>query len=155
MADGVIREKKLISSYTHFPVWTFCGGAMSRTSELVKLPGAVAAGLFSRKGFLEEFEGALTEAEAGEMVHLCTAISMTMEMQGRLLGRMAGQSGWDGFYGWMTWGPEMSIVTIHDSMCIVKGRQTSFNQVIKAMTASADTEPIKPGGKGEPNANIG
>jgi roadblock/LC7 domain-containing protein len=80
---------------------------------------------------------------------------MTMEMQGRLLGRMAGQSGWDSFYGWMTWGPEMAIVTIHDSMCVVQGQQTSFNQVIKAMTESADTEPIKPGGKGEPNANIG
>ncbi|MDO9009973.1 MAG: DUF2173 family protein [Thiobacillus sp.] len=119
------------------------------------LPGTVAAGLFSRKGFLEEFEGALTEAEAGEMVHLCAAITLTMEMQGRLLGRMAGQSGWDSCYGWMTWGPEMSIVTIHDSMCIVQGQQTSFNQVIQAMTASADTEIIKPGGKGEPNASIG
>ncbi|OGU23939.1 MAG: hypothetical protein A2580_00830 [Hydrogenophilales bacterium RIFOXYD1_FULL_62_11] len=128
---------------------------MSRASELVELPGTVAAGLFSRKGFLEEFEGALTEAEAGEMVHLCAAITLTMEMQGRLLGRMAGQSGWDSCYGWMTWGPEMSIVTIHDSMCIVQGQQTSFNQVIQAMTASADTEIIKPGGKGEPNASIG
>jgi roadblock/LC7 domain-containing protein len=128
---------------------------MSRASELVKLPGTVAAGLFSRKGFLEEFEGMMTEAEAGEMVHLCAAITLTMEMQGRLLGRMAGQSGWDSCYGWMTWGPEMSIVTVHDSMCIVQGKQTSFNQVIKAMTASAGTEIIKPGGKGEPNANIG
>jgi len=128
---------------------------MSRASVLVKLPGTVAAGLFSRKGFLEEFEGALTEAEAGEMVHLCAAITMTMEMQGRLLSRLADTSGWNTCYGWITWGPEMSIVTIHDSMCIVEGRQTSFNQVIKAMTESADTEPIKPGGKGEPNANIG
>ena len=128
---------------------------MSRASELVKLPGTVAAGLFSRKGFLEEFEGALTEAEAGEMVHLCAAITLTMEMQGRLLGRMADQSGWDSCYSWITWGPEMSIVTVHDSMCIVQGKQTSFNQVIKAMTESADTEIIKPGGKGEPNASIG
>jgi roadblock/LC7 domain-containing protein len=128
---------------------------MSRTSELLKLSGVVAAGLFSRKGFLEESEGALTEAEAAEMVGLCTAITMTMEMQGRLLGRLADNSGWNSCYGWMTWGPEMSIVTIHDSMCIVQGRQTSFNQLVKAMTESANTEPIKPGGKGEPNANIG
>lgn len=128
---------------------------MSRTSELVTLPGAAASGLFSRKGFLEEFEGALTMAEAGEMAHLCAAITMTMEMQGRLLGRMTDRPGWDSFYGWMTWGPEMSIVSIHDSMCLVRGRQTSFNQVVEAMTESAATEPVKPGGKGEPNANIG
>ena len=133
----------------------FFGGVMSRSSELVKLPGTVAAGVFSRKGFLEEFEGALTEAEAGEMVDLCAAITMTMEMQARLLSRLADTSGWNTCYGWMTWGPEMSIVTIHDSMCIVQGRQASFNQVIKAMTESADTEPIKPGGIGGPNANIG
>lgn len=128
---------------------------MSRTSELLKLSGVEAAGLFSRKAYLEEFEGGLTEAEAVEMASLCTALLMTMEMQGRLLGRMAGQSGWDSCYGWMTWGPEMAIVTIHDSMCLVRGRQTSFNQVIKAMTESANAEMIKPGGKGEPNASIG
>jgi roadblock/LC7 domain-containing protein len=133
----------------------FVRAIMSRTSELLKLPGVVAAGLFSRKGFLEESEGALTEAEAAEMVSLCTAITMTMEMQGRLLGRLADSPGWTSCYGWMTWGPEMSIVTIHDSMCIVRGRQASFNQMVKAMTESAHTEPIKPGGKGEPNANLG
>lgn len=128
---------------------------MSRTSELLKLPGVVAAGLFSRKGYLEESDGALTDAEAAEMAGLCTAITMTMEMQGRLLGRLADSPGWTSCYGWMTWGPEMSIVTIHDSMCIAQGRQTAFNQVIKAMTESANSEPIKPGGKGEPNANLG
>lgn len=128
---------------------------MSRTSELMKLPGTVAAGLFSRKGFLEEFEGTLTQVEAEEMAGLCAAITLTMEMQGRLLGRLADQSGWDGCYGWVTWGPEMSIVTIHDSLCVVRGRQASFNQLVKAMTESAGTEPVKPGGKGEPNADIG
>jgi len=127
---------------------------MSRTSELMNLPGTVAAALFSRKGYLEEFEGALSEAEFNEMANLCTAITLTMEMQGRLLGRLTGKSGWSSCYGWMTWGPDMSIVTVHDSMCLVHGRQASFNQAIKAMRESAGHEPIKPGGKGEPNATI-
>lgn len=128
---------------------------MSRTSELLELSGVVAAGLFSRKGFLEEFEGALTEAEAAQMVNLCSAITMTMEMQGRLLSRMADQPGWDSCYGWITWGPQMSLVTIYDSVCIVQAQEASFNQLIKSMTGSAKTEIIKPGGKGEPNASIG
>lgn len=127
---------------------------MSRTSELVKLPGTVAAALFSRKGFLEGFEGSVTEAEAEKMAILSAAITLTMEMQGRLLGRMVDQSGWESSYGWMTWGPEMSFVAIHDSVCIVRGQQASFNQVIKAMKESADAEIVKPG-KGEPNAEIG
>lgn len=127
---------------------------MSRTSELVKLPGTVAAALFSRKGFLEGFEGALTEVEAEKMAALSAAIALTMEMQGRLLGRMVDQSGWDRSYGWVMWGPEMSFVAIHDSVCIVRGQQASFNQVIKAMKASADAEIVTPW-KGEPNADIG
>lgn len=128
---------------------------MFKTSELLELPGVVAAGIFSRKGLLEEFEGALTEVEAVGMAKLCAAITLTMEMQGRLLSRLTDKSGWESCYGWMTWGPEMSIVTIHDSVCIVQGQQTSFNQMIQAMTVLADAEVIKPGGKGEPNANIG
>lgn len=127
---------------------------MSRTSELVKLPGIVAAALFSRKGFLEGFEGALTEVETEKMAALSAAITINLEMQGRLLGRMVDQSGWDSSYGWVMWGPEMSFVAIHDNVCIVRGEQTSFNQVIEAMKASADAEIITPW-KGEPNADIG
>lgn len=117
---------------------------MSRSAELLKLPGVVSAGLFSRKGYLEEFEGAaLSEAEMGEMANLSAALTMTLEMQGRLLDRMPGQAGWR-CHGWVTWGPEMAVVTIHDSTCVVQKQHTSFNQLIKAMTASADAEMIKP-----------
>ena len=156
MRIGHVRDaagKKTSSDYSGVLTRTF-GGVMSRTSELMKLPGTVAAGIFSRKGLLEEFEGALTEAEAGEMANLCAAVTMSTEMQGRLLGRMADQLGWDACYCWMTWGPDMSIVAIHDSVCLVRGRETSFNRLIKAMTESADSELLKPG-KGESNANIG
>lgn len=115
---------------------------MSRASELLKLPGVVSAGVFSRKGYVEEFEGTLGEAEVAEMMELCAALTMTMEMQGRLLQRMPGQSGWS-VHGWMTWEPERAVVTMHDSTCVVQGRHTSFNQLIKAMTAAADAEMIK------------
>jgi roadblock/LC7 domain-containing protein len=109
---------------------------MSRTTELMKLPGVTAAGLFSRKGFLEEFEGAISEAEAAEMLNLCADVSLNVELQGRLLGRLADAAGWDGV-GWITFGPEMAVVTIQDSACMVKQGQVSFNQVIGAMTESA------------------
>jgi roadblock/LC7 domain-containing protein len=109
---------------------------MSRTSELLKLPGVVAAAVFSRKGHLEELEGALSEAEATEMGNLCADVTMNAELQGRLLGRLADQYGWE-CQGWITFGPEMSVVTIQDGTCMVQGQQASFNQVVKAMTESA------------------
>src|SRR5512143_3441990 len=114
----------------------FCGGAMSRTSELTRLPGVAAAGLFSRKGFLEEFEGTMTVAEATEMANLCSDITMNIELQGRLLGRLADKAAWDG-QGWITFGPDMAVVAIGDSACMVKSGQASFNQVIRAMAESA------------------
>lgn len=109
---------------------------MSRTTELMKLRGVVAAGLFSRKGFLEEFEGTMTEAEASEIANLCADVTMNVELQGRLLGRLADTPGWDG-NGWITFGPDMAVVAIRDSACMVKSGQTSFNQLIKAMSESA------------------
>ena len=36
-------RKKSITFYTHIPIEWFFGGVVSRTSELLKLPGAVAA----------------------------------------------------------------------------------------------------------------
>lgn len=109
---------------------------MSTTSELMKLVGVLAAGQFSRKGFLEEFEGTMTMAEATEMANLCADVTMNIELQGRLLGRLADKAGWDG-EGWITFGPDMAVVAFGDSACMVKSGQTSFNQVIKTMTESA------------------
>ena len=108
---------------------------MSRTSELMKLLGVEAAGLFSRKGSLEEFEGTMTNAEATVMANLCADVTMNIELQGRLLGRLADASGWDG-YGWITFGPDRAVVAIRDSACMVKSGQASLNQVIKTMTES-------------------
>jgi len=59
---------------------------MSRASELMKLPGAVAAGVFSRKGMLDEFEGPFPEAQAELLMNLCASMTITMEMQGRPFG---------------------------------------------------------------------
>lgn len=109
---------------------------MSRTSDLMKLPGVEAAGVFSRKGFLEEFEGTMTMAEASEMANLCADVTLNVELQGRLLGRLADQAGWDG-QGWITFGPDMAIIAIRDSACMVKSGHASFNQLIKTMAESA------------------
>jgi hypothetical protein len=43
------------------------------------------------------------------MGNLCADITMNVELQGRLLGRLADQSGWE-CHGWITFGPEMSVV---------------------------------------------
>jgi len=110
---------------------------MSRSSELLELPGAVAAGLFSRKGFLEEFEGPFPASEAAGLAGLCSAITLTMEMQGLLLECLTGEPGWAGCYGWAAWGPGSAIVAVGDSMCIVQTPATSFDALFSAMRMAA------------------
>ena len=110
---------------------------MSRSSELLKLSGVMAAGIFSRKGLLEEFEGYFPMAEAQSMASLCSSITLTMEMQGLLLDRLANKSGWESCYGWAMWGPEMCITSVRDSMCILHLQKASFGEVISTMRQSA------------------
>lgn len=113
---------------------------MSRSSELLKLPGVVAAGLFSRKGFLDEFEGPLPVSEAADLAALCSAVTMTMEMQGLLLERLTGKPGWQGCRGWAMWGPESCIVAVDDGMCILQTPKSAFNEVFPAMRTAAGIE---------------
>jgi roadblock/LC7 domain-containing protein len=122
---------------------------MSRTTELMAVPGVVAAGMYSRKGLMEQFEGGLPESEAVGLVNLCSAVTLIMEMQGRLLGRIAGQTGWNGHCAWMMWGPEKAIVTVSDTVCVAQAGATSFNQLIQAMQTSAEVELFKPAEEGE------
>lgn len=122
---------------------------MSRTTELMAVPGVVAAGMYSRKGLMEQFEGNLPDAEAVGLVNLCSAITLIMEMQGRLLERIAGQSGWNGRCAWMMWGPEKTIVSVRDTVCVAQAGHTSLNQLIQAMQVSAEVELFKPAEEGE------
>lgn len=106
---------------------------MSRSSDLLELRGAIAAGLFSRKGFLDEFEGPFPVREAGVLAEMCAAITHTMEMQALLLARLTQEPGWTGCYGWAMWGPDKSIVAVDDNMCVLNIGEASFNAAFSAM----------------------
>jgi roadblock/LC7 domain-containing protein len=113
---------------------------MSRSSKLRKLPGVLAAGIFSRKGTLEEYEGPLTSRDATALAGLCSDITLTMEMQALFLERLSGEEGWKGCYGWAAWGNERAIVSVGDRMCIVDAQAGSLATVISTMRSSAGIE---------------
>lgn len=113
---------------------------MSRVTDMLELPGAVAAGVSSRKGLLNDFEGSLPDEYAELAARMCAANSITMRMQGRLLADLSGQPGWTAYVGWAMVGPELAMVAVDDAMCMLRIRETSFNQVIEAMRAAAGVE---------------
>lgn len=108
---------------------------MSRSSDLLELRGTIAAGLFSKKGFLDEFEGSFHLQEAGVLAEMCAAITHMMEMQGLLLERITAEPGWTGCYGWAMWGPDKSIAAVSDTLCVMNTAEASFNVVLAAMRA--------------------
>ena len=109
---------------------------MSRSSDLLELRGAIAAGLFSKKGFLDEFEGSFHIREAGVLAEMCAAITQTMDMQALLLERLTAEPGWAGCYGWAMWGADRSIAAVSDNMCVLDTAEASFNEVFAAMRAN-------------------
>lgn len=111
---------------------------MSRSSDLLELPGVIAAGIYSRKGLLEEFEGAFPETDTTGS--LCSALRITMEMQCFLLRQLAGKAGWQSCYGEVMWGSERSITIIRDTVCLLDTKQASLNQVISAMRLAVKDE---------------
>ena len=116
---------------------------MSRTTELMKFPGVSGVTLFSRKGYPDDFSG-LSETEATEMATLCAAITMTVEMQGRMLERVSDRPGWENCCGWMMWGPEQSVFAVRDSACIARAAEVPFKRLIDAMEAQAAGQIIQP-----------
>ena len=113
---------------------------MSRSSDLLELRGAIAAGLFSKKGFLEEFEGDFHIREASVLAEMCAAVTHTMEMQALLLARLTAEPGWMGCYGWAMWGPDKSIVAVDDNMYVLNTAEASFNEVLAVMRAEQNKE---------------
>lgn len=116
---------------------------MSHSSDLLKQPGIIAAGLYSRKYLMREMEGPFSSDEGVRMATFCSAITQIMEMQGLLLDRLSGNSGWGNCTGWMMWGTETGVITVGESMCIAKTRNTSFNQLVSIMKEALDTIEVR------------
>ncbi|MHB8848514.1 MAG: DUF2173 family protein [Burkholderiales bacterium] len=117
---------------------------MSHSSDLLKETGVIAAGLYSRKYLVRELEGPFSSDQGARMATFCAAVTQIMEMQGLLLNRISGKPGWDNSMGWIMWGAEASVITIGESMSIVKTHGTSFNKLVSIMKNSLDSIEVRP-----------
>ncbi len=116
---------------------------MSHSSDLLKEPGVVGAGLYSRKYLLRELEGTFSSNEGVRMATFCAAITQIMETQGLLLDRITAKQGWENCTGWVMWGNEASIITVGESMCVVKTQTASFNNLVSIMKKALDSVDVR------------
>lgn len=116
---------------------------MSHSSDLLEQPGVIAAGLYSRKYLLREMEGPFSSDEGSKIAALCSVTTQIMEKQGLLLSRISGKHDWENCIGWIMWGNEISVVTVGESMCVVKNQNTSFNKLVSVMKEALDTVEVR------------
>jgi roadblock/LC7 domain-containing protein len=108
--------------------------------KLLDLPGVIATGRFSRKGLVEEFHGNFPADAVGGLLGLCAATTEIVEMEGLLLDRLTGKSGWRECYGWAMWGPERCIIAAGDSMCVGRTSEVSFDALLTAVRTAGGVE---------------
>lgn len=118
---------------------------MSLSSELLKEPGVIAAGLYSRKYLIRELEGPYSSDDGVKIATFCAAITQIMEKQGLLLDRLAQTSGWENCLGWAMWGDQTSLISIGESMCVFNTQTTSLNSLVSLMMANRNNIDVKQG----------
>jgi len=113
---------------------------MSLLSELLDLPGVVAAGNFAYRGDQYAYVGQISDAEARALTILCRSNLESIRMQGNMLQMLttvcrpgAGECGLQAGKGWLSRGPERSVCVISNTFCILDNAEASVNAVLHLM----------------------
>ncbi|HKJ71123.1 MAG TPA: DUF2173 family protein [Gammaproteobacteria bacterium] len=104
-----------------------------KLKEVLKLPGIVGAAKFTPKGELESYKGQISEEEARMAAHMCASNSVLMQMQSRLFAEYSQQPEWGSYQGWAMLGPDMGVMVVDDTLCVVNRREASINDLMAAL----------------------
>jgi roadblock/LC7 domain-containing protein len=106
-----------------------------KLKEVLKLPGILGAAKFTPKGELESYKGEISEDDARMAAHMCASNSVVMQMQARLFAEYSQQPEWNSYQGWVMMGPEMGVMVVGDTLCIVNSQQASINDLMAALSS--------------------
>ena len=106
--------------------------------KLADTKGVIAVTEFSRKGMLANFAGSFTEDEFSLMAGMCASITILIEMQCRLLADFTTDADWERCQGWVLWGADISLITMYDTVSVVRSQDVSFNALITETSAVSD-----------------
>jgi len=114
---------------------------MSVITELMELPGVLAAGDFAYRGDqYYEHRGDLSDREVRLMSRLSRANLQAVSMQGRLLKTFARacqpdkrRCGFDRTKGWVMHGADRSVCVLSNVYCAFDNKRASLNQILGLM----------------------
>lgn len=106
-------------------------------SQLMAMPGVVAAGEYAYRGDRFSYEGALTPELARMASILCRANTLSTNMQTEIFGQFAENCGCRPAQGWIVHGRDLSVCVIGNIFCFVQNTAGAINDVMALMRARA------------------
>jgi len=106
---------------------------MTILSELVAVPGVMAAGEYSYRGDRFSYKGQLDEEQARMASIMCRATTMSTHMQANILGSFGQAGGLSPARGWTVSGPRFTVCVVANVFCFLDKSSGSLSQVLNLM----------------------
>jgi len=111
---------------------------MGLISDLMALPGVLAAGEYSYRGDRFSYEGQMSPEMARMASIMCRATHMGVHMECDMLGVFCPGCGLVPSRGWAVRGPKYSVCVMANVFCFAENASGVMNGIIKRMHESLD-----------------
>jgi len=106
---------------------------MSVVSELMGLPGVIAAGEYAFRGDRYTFEGKLSDDMARIASVMCRATSLGVHMESNMLGSLCPDCGFSPSRGWAVRGPKFTVCVMSHYFCFLDNEHAKVNDTLHLM----------------------
>jgi len=106
---------------------------MSVISELMGLPGVVAAGEYAYRGDRYTYEGDISDDMARMASVMCRATTLGVHMEPNMLDAFCDDCGLAPAKGWAVQGPKYTVCVMSHYFCFLDNEQASLNETLHLM----------------------
>ena len=104
-------------------------------SQLMTIPGVIAAGEYAYRGDRYSYEGNISPEFARMASILCRSNTLSINMQSEMFTPFAEDCGCRPVQGWIVRGGEMSVCVVGNIFCFVQNTEGVLNDVMTIMRA--------------------
>lgn len=104
-------------------------------SQLMAIPGVIAAGEYAYRGDRYSYEGNISPEFARMASILCRSNTLSINMQSEMFSAFAEDCGCRPVQGWIVHGTEMSVCVVGNVFCFVENTEGVLNDVMTIMRA--------------------
>lgn len=115
-------------------------------SQLMAIPGVIAAGEYAYRGDRYTYQGALTPEHARMASILCRSNTLSINMQSEIFSSFAKDCGCQPVQGWIVRGRGVTVCVIGNIFCFLQNRAELLNDVMTIMRAKIgdiEENPLK------------